>query len=151
MMCAMSVSGSSMTATRWLVLALSAAAIAGCSKVGYSIPTPTYALVKDPPPFRTDSSGTRIDNAGVALDQQGYRVDQQGQQMGIIDVQQETAGQTSNPMAGFYISSIGARAGGNVMAPSEGAGAGAGYGPGSANPAPSGMEAPPPQTQPPRP
>jgi hypothetical protein len=151
MMRHMSGSGISMTAARWLVLAMAGAAIAGCSKLGYSIPTPTYALVKDPAPYRIDSSGNRIDNAGVTLDQQGYRVDKKGQEMGIIDVQEKTAGQTSNPMAGFYISSIGTVAGGNVMAPSEGAGAGAGYGPGSVIPMPSGMEAPPPRTVPPRP
>ena len=130
---------------RWLVLVVTSAVISACSHIGYSIPTPTYRLVETPAPYRTDSSGTRIDNAGVALDQSGYRVDKQGQQTGIIDVEDKS---DSNPMAGFYISSTGTTAAGNVMAPSEGAGAGAGYGPGSANPAPSGMEAPPPETRP---
>ncbi len=140
-----------MATMRWLVPAAAGLALCACSGppiptgIGYSIPTPTYALVKDPPPYRVGADGLRVDNSGVQLDQAGYRIDNQGQRTGVIEVNDKT---TSNPMAGFYISSIGTTAGGSVMAPSAGAGVGVGSGPGSANPAPSGMEVPPPETQP---
>jgi hypothetical protein len=61
----------------------------------------------------------------------------------MVDIPGKTAGDASNAVAGFYISSTGRNAPGSIMVPSEGGAAGAGYGPGSANPAPSGsMPAP---------
>jgi hypothetical protein len=114
------------------------AAVAGLVLAGCSLPKPMYTLVKDPPPYRTEQNGQWIDNEDSVLDAEGYRVDSQGNRIGVIDIPGKTAGETSNAMAGFYISSTGTKAPGNVMAPGEGATSGAGYGPGSANPVPSG-------------
>jgi len=124
-----------MTAARLAVLTTIGLAIAGCSN---SNPTPLYALQPAPPAYRKAPDGAIIDNAGVYLDAQGYRVDKNGSRLQEVDVVAKTANQTSNPVAGLYISSLGTTGAGNVMAPSEGAGAGVGAGPGSASPMPSG-------------
>jgi hypothetical protein len=114
-----------------------AVVVAGLSLAGCNLPTPDYAIVKQPAPYRTEN-GQWIDNEGYALDAQGFRLDKQGRRIGMVDIPAKTAGDASNAVAGFYISSIGKNAPGSIMVPSEGAAAGAGYGPGSANPAPSG-------------
>jgi hypothetical protein len=120
-----------------------AVVVAGLSLAGCNLPTPDYAVVKQPAPYRTEQNGQWLDNEGYALDAQGYRLDKQGQRIGMVDIPAKTAGDTSNAVAGFYISSTGRNAPGSIMVPSEGGTAGAGYGPGSANPAPSGsMPAP---------
>ena len=131
-----------------------AVVVAGLSLAGCNLPMPDYAVVKQPAPYRTEN-GQWIDNEGYALDAQGFRLDKQGQRIGMVDIPAKTAGDASNAVAGFYISSTGKNAPGSIMVPSEGGTAGAGYGPGSANPAPSGsMPAPstiipsPPPTQP---
>jgi hypothetical protein len=121
-----------MGCVRYLAVGVASLVLAGCG-----LPKPQYELVKDPPPYRTEN-GQRIDNEDFAMDAQGYRIDKQGNRIGIIDIPGKTAGETSNAMAGFYISSIGRKAPGAIMAPSEGATSGAGYGPGSADPTPSG-------------
>jgi hypothetical protein len=95
-----------------------------------------------PAPYRKAPDGSIIDNAGVTLDAEGYRVDKRGVRMQEVDVAAKTANQTSNPVAGYYISSLGTNASGNVMAPSEGANAGVGSGPGSAFLIPSGTDMP---------
>jgi len=121
----------------------SAVVAAGLLLAGCNPPKPDYAIIKYPPPYRTEQNGQWIDNEDYALDAQGYRIDKQGNRIGVIDIPGKTAGESSNAMAGFYISSQGRKAPGSVMVPSEGGAAGAGYGPGSANPAPSGsMPAP---------
>jgi hypothetical protein len=73
-----------------------------------------------------------LDNEDMKIDAQGYRLDKDGRRVGEVNVQEKTAGESSNAVAGYYISSRGANAPGKVMAPSEGANTGAGYGPGSA-------------------
>jgi len=110
---------------------VAALTIAGCDNHGTSLPVPLYALIKTPPSYRTDD-GAPLDNADYKLDAQGYRVNRKGERLDVIDVQAKTADQGSNPVAGYYISSTGTKAAGNVMAPSAGANAGPGYGPGSA-------------------
>jgi len=120
-----------------------AVVVAGLALAGCNLPTPDYAIVKQPAPYRTDANGRWIYNEGYALDAEGFRLDKQGQRIGMVDIPAKTAGDSSNAIAGFYISSTGRNAPGSVMVPSEGAAAGAGYGPGSVNPAPSGsMPAP---------
>jgi len=127
-----------MASIRNLAVAVAGLVVAGCNS-----PTPDYKLVRVPPPYRIEQNGQRLDNEDYAMDAQGFRVDKQGNRLGTIDIPGKTAGEQSNAMAGFYISSIGRNAPGNVMVPSEGGSAGPGYGPGSANPAPSGsMPAP---------
>ncbi|WIM14364.1 hypothetical protein [Enhydrobacter sp.] len=126
-----------MTAMRLMVLAAAGLALAGCNT-----PTPLYSLQKVPPPYRKAPDGAIIDNAGVKLDAEGYRLDKSGRRIQEVDIQAKTANQTSNPVAGYYISSIGTEASGNVMTPSEGAGQGYGTGPGAATMVPGG--APPP-------
>ncbi len=139
-----------MAAVRLMVLAATGLAIAGCANnttptaQPTSLPKPLYALQQTPPAYRKSPDGTILDNADVHLDAQGYRVDKNGQRIQVVDIPAKTAGQTSNPVAGYYISSIGATASGNVMAPSVGAGAGVGSGPGSAMPILPGGETPPP-------
>jgi hypothetical protein len=95
-------------------------------------PTPDYKVIQYPAPYRKEADGAVLDNEDMRLDAQGYRVDKNGQRIGAVDVPAKTAGESSNAMAGYYISSRGANAPGNVMVPSEGANTGAGYGPGSA-------------------
>jgi hypothetical protein len=133
-----------MAGVRYLAVIVAALTIAGCDNIN-SLPTPLYSLIKTPASYRTENN-VRVDNAGYPLDAQGYRVDKQGQRSDVVDVEAKTAGQTSNPMAGYYISSTGTNAAGSVMAPSAGAREGAGYGPGSATIIPSGMGAPLPPT-----
>jgi hypothetical protein len=123
-----------MTMVRLTVLVSVGLALAGCN----SLPKPLYAVQQTPPPYRKTADGTIIDNAGVSLDAQGYRIDKKGRRIQEVDIQEQTAHETSNPVAGYYISSIGTTASGNVMTPSEGAKAGVGTGPGSAFPMPSG-------------
>jgi hypothetical protein len=125
-----------MAAARLLVLTAVGLAIAGCGSD--SLPKPLYALQPVPPPYRKAPGGAIIDNQDISLDAEGYRVDSNGNRIREVDVGAKLAGQTSNPVAGLYISSIGANASGTVMLPSEGAGAGVGAGPGSASPMPSG-------------
>lgn len=139
-----------MLAVRAMALAVIGLAVVGCDGHNHnSLPIPLYDQVQSPPPYRTTPGGLRLDNGDVTLDADGYRIDKNGQRVGIIDVVAKTAGQSSNPVAGFYISSIGANATGNVMAPSAGAGIGVGNGPGSASPTPSGgMGLPPTQPSP---
>ena len=89
-------------AARWLVgAALSGLALAGCDP----LPRPDYVDVKVPASYRTEPGGVRVDNAGYKLDAQGYRVDPQGERVGMIDVPAKTAGDRSNAVAGYYISS----------------------------------------------
>ena len=123
-----------MTAIRWMLLTTAGLALAACNT-----PTPLYDLEKTPPPYRKAADGTIIDNAGVSLDAEGYRVDKNGRRIQEVDIPAKTAAyQSSSPVAGYYISSIGAEASGNVMSPSEGASQGYGSGPGAANMAPGG-------------
>ena len=110
--------------------------VAGLSLAGCNLPKPDYAVVKQPSPYRTEQNGQWVDNEGYALDAQGYRLDKQGQRIGMVDIPAKTQGDSSNAVAGFYISSTGKNAPGSVMVPSEGSAAGAGYGPGSAGPPP---------------
>lgn len=126
-----------MAAARPVVLMTIGLAIGGCNQ-----PTPEYNLVKVPPAFRTAADGARIDNEDYVLDAQGYRLDKRGRRIGEVDIQAKTAGETSNAVAGYYISGLGSAAPGKIAAPSEGAGAGVGAGPGSANPMPSGPPQP---------
>jgi hypothetical protein len=80
----------------------------------------------------------------VPLDAEGYRLDKNGQRIQEVDIPAKTAAyQTSSPVAGYYISSIGTEASGKVMTPSEGAGQGYGTGPGAATMAPGGGPPPP--------
>ncbi len=61
----------------------------------------------------------RVDNAGYKLDAQGYRVDNQGERIGMIDVPEKTAGENSNAVAGYYISTTGNVAPGRVASTSD--------------------------------
>jgi len=128
-----------------------AVVVAGLALAGCNLPKPDYAIVKQPAPYRTEPNGQWIDNEDYALDAQGFRVDKQGNRIGVVDIPGKTAGETSNAMAGFYISSTGQKAPGSVMQPSAGSAAGAGYGPGSANPMPSGSMPAPSEIIPPSP
>jgi hypothetical protein len=108
-----------MTALRSLVLASVGLALAGCVN---SLPKPLYALQQTPPPYRKAPDGAIIDNAAVTLDAEGYRLDKNGRRIQEVDVPAKTAEYgVSNPVAGYYISSAGTTAPGNVMEPSEGA------------------------------
>ncbi len=103
-------------AARWLVVAaLGGLALAGCDP----LPRPDYVDVKPPASFRTEPGGVRVDNAGYKLDAQGYRVDNQGERIGMIDVPEKTAGDNSNAVAGYYISTTGNVAPGRVASTSD--------------------------------
>lgn len=134
-----------MVSVRSMILAALGLAVAGCANNnnGNSLPRPLYALQQTPPAYRKAPDGTIIDNANVKLDAQGYRVDSNGNRIQEVDVQQKTAGEKSNPVAGYYISSLGAAASGSVMTPSVGANAGVGSGPGAATIVPGGQALPP--------
>ena len=113
-------------------LRIVAALLSGACLAACALPAPDYRVVQYPAPYRKDSEGAAIDNEDMRLDAEGYRIDKRGNRIETVDIPAKTAGQASNAMAGFYISSAGDRAPGRVMAPSEGATSGAGYGPGSA-------------------
>ncbi|MBS0223339.1 MAG: hypothetical protein JSR91_21635 [Proteobacteria bacterium] len=128
-----------MTAIRWMVLGAVGVSLAACNT-----PKPQYVQQPTPPPYRKAPDGAIVDNAGVLLDAQGYRLDKNGQRIQEVDIPAKTAAyQTSNPVSGYYISSTGAEASGNVMSPSEGASQGYGSGPGAANVVPGGGALPP--------
>ena len=105
-----------MAASRLIAATLVGWALAACSNV---LPRPDYVDVKTPDSFRTEPGGVRIDNAGYKLDPQGYRVDKQGERVGVIDVPVKTAGDKSNAVAGYYISSTGQVAPGRVASTSD--------------------------------
>lgn len=109
-----------------------ALALLGLTVAACSTPRPDYTSIKMAPAYRTGPDGVRIDNENFQLDAEGYRLDKRGRRIGDVDVQAKMAGETSNAVAGYYISTIGADAPGRVATPSEGAGAGPGQGPGSA-------------------
>ncbi|WP_428674864.1 hypothetical protein [Reyranella sp.] len=120
-----------------------AAVVSGLSLGACGLPVPDYKVVQYPAPYRKEASGAALDNEDFVLDAQGYRLDKQGNRIGELDVPAKTAGEKSNAVAGYYISSQNANAPGAVMAPSVGAGAGAGYGPGSGTATPYGTAASP--------
>jgi hypothetical protein len=124
-----------------------AALLSGVCLGACALPQPDYRVIQYPAPYRKDTDGAVLDNEDMKLDAEGYRVDNKGGRVETVDVPAKTAGQASNAMAGFYISSTGEHAPGRVMAPSEGASSGAGYGPGSATVTP-GTETPPAGTPP---
>ncbi|TMJ28213.1 MAG: hypothetical protein E6G95_09165 [Alphaproteobacteria bacterium] len=109
-----------------------AALLSGVCLGACNLPVPDYKTIQYPAPYRKEADGAVLDNEDMRLDAQGYRLDKNGQRIGEIDVQAKTSGESSNAVAGYYISSRGANAPGAVMVPSEGAHTGAGYGPGSA-------------------
>ncbi|HEY4170870.1 MAG TPA: hypothetical protein VGM96_29020 [Reyranella sp.] len=113
-------------------LRIVAALLSGACLAACALPAPDYKVMQWPAPYRKDADGAAIDNEDMKLDAEGFRVDKRGNRIETVDIPAKTAGQASNAMAGFYISSTGQRAPGQVMAPSEGASSGAGYGPGSA-------------------
>jgi hypothetical protein len=122
-----------------------AAVLSGVCLAACSLPAPDYKVVQYPAPYRKEADGAVLDNEDMTLDAEGYRVDKKGLRIEPLDVPAKTAGEASNAMAGYYISSRGEHAPGRVMTPSEGATSGAGYGPGSASVTPT-MEVPPPPT-----
>ena len=119
-----------------------AALLSGVCLGACALPAPDYRVLQYPAPYRKDADGAALDNEDMKLDAEGYRVDKNGNQIEAVDIPAKTAGQASNAMAGYYISSIGDHAPGRVMTPSEGASSGAGYGPGSATVTPAGTETP---------
>jgi len=104
-----------MAAVRWLMAAALGGLIAGCNP----LPRPDYVDVKQPASYRTQPNGTRLDNADYTLDNQGYRVDKEGERIGMVDIPAKTAGDQSNAVAGYYISSTGAVAPGRVASTSD--------------------------------
>jgi len=97
-------------AVRWFMAATLVAVVAACNP----LPRPDYVDVKYPASYRTTPDGTRIDNASIKLDNRGYRVGDQGERIGVVDVPGKTAGDNSNAVAGYYISTTGAVAPGRV-------------------------------------
>lgn len=100
-----------MVRVRLVAAMVAAAALSGCMT---SLPTPDYLSVKTPAPYRVSPEGARIDNENYALDSEGYRVNAKGERIGELDVPAKTAGEQSNPVAGYYISSQGQVAPGKV-------------------------------------
>lgn len=99
---------------------LIAAALAGLALTACDpLPRPDYVDVKQPASYRVESGGTRIDNANYKLDNQGYRLDDQGERVGIVDVPEKTAGDNSNAVAGYYISTTGQTAPGRVVSAND--------------------------------
>jgi hypothetical protein len=125
-----------------------AAVLSGVCLAACSLPAPDYKVMQYAAPYRKEASGVVVDNEDMTLDAEGYRIDRHGRRIEPLDVPAKTAGQASNAMAGFYISSTGERAPGAVMAPSEGAGVGVGSGPGAGTITPASMQENPPATMP---
>jgi hypothetical protein len=104
-----------MAARALVVATLGVSLLAACDP----LPQPLYNETTPPPAYRTEPGGVRIDNEGFQLDPEGYRIDKSGARVGIIDVPAKTAGDNSNAVAGYYISTTGSNAPGRV-ASSEG-------------------------------
>lgn len=121
-MMAFEIWGKLMAARKLVAAMLGGVALAGCDP----LPKPLYTEVTPPPSFRTEAGGTRVDNEGYQLDGQGYRINKRGERIGMVDVQAKTAGDASNAVAGYWISSTGSTAPGSVATPSGGAGGGPG-------------------------
>jgi hypothetical protein len=102
-------------AAKWLMAATLGLAIAGCNP----LPRPDYVDVQQPASYRTEPGGVRVDNADYKLDNQGYRINPGGERIGLIDVPAKTAGDNSNAVAGYYISSTGQMAPGRVASTSD--------------------------------
>jgi hypothetical protein len=107
------------------VRVVAAALLSGLCLSACNPPVPDYKINQYPAPYRKEPDGAVLDNEDMRLDAEGYRLDQQGRRIGEVNVQEKTAGESSNAVAGYYISSRGAMAPGNVMVPSEGAASGA--------------------------
>jgi hypothetical protein len=88
---------------------------AGCDP----LPRPDYVDVSWPASYRTEPNGTRIDNANYKLDNQGYRLNDQSERVGMVNVPEKTAGDKSNAVADYYISSTGQVAPGRVASTSD--------------------------------
>jgi len=125
-----------------------AAVLSGVCLGACGLPTPDYKVIEYSAPYRKEADGAVLDNEDIRLDAEGYRLDKNGGRIGEVDIQAKMAGDASNAMAGYYISSRGANAPGTVMVPSEGGASGAGYGPGSASPMPPASGQPVPLTPP---
>ena len=104
-----------MAARRFLATTLGVSMLAACNP----LPQPLYGETTPPAAYRTQPGGVRIDNEGHQLDPEGYRIDKSGARVGIIDVPAKTAGDNSNAVAGYYISTTGATAPGRVASSSE--------------------------------
>jgi hypothetical protein len=102
-------------AAKWLMTATLGMALAGCQV----LPRPDYVDVQTPAAYRTQPDGVRIDNADYKLDNSGYRVGPDGERLGVVDVPAKTAGDNSNAVAGYYISTTGAVAPGRVASTSD--------------------------------
>ena len=114
--------GKPMAARKLFAATLGGLALAGCDP----LPKPLYTEVTPPASYRTEQDGVRVDNEGYLLDAEGYRVSKRGQRIGVVDVPAKTAGDKSNAVAGYWISTTGTKAPGSVASPSEGAGGGPG-------------------------
>jgi hypothetical protein len=90
-------------------------ASAGCNP----LPRPDYVDVQQPASYRTQSDGTRVDNADYKMDNQGYRINPDGERVGMIDVPVKAEGESSNAVAGYYISTTGQTAPGRVASTSD--------------------------------
>ena len=116
---------SSVVAARWAA-SLAAHAI---------LPAPDYRSTSSTR-RRTARSRTapRSTTRTCKLDSQGYRIDKNGERIGMVDMPAKTAGESSNAVAGYYISTHrrSARRASVDGAERRRAAAGAGYGPGSA-------------------
>lgn len=99
-----------MVRLRLAAVTVAAASLTGCMT---SLPVPDYT-VKQPAPYRVSPEGVKIDNENYAMDAEGYRVNEKGERIGMIDVEAKTAGENSNAVAGYYISSTGQTAPGRV-------------------------------------
>ncbi len=110
-----------MAARRFLAATLGVSMLAACNP----LPQPLYGETTPPAAYRTQPGGVRIDNEGHQLDPEGYRIDKSGARVGIIDVPAKTAGDNSNAVAGYYISTTGATAPGRVASSSEDVSSGA--------------------------
>jgi hypothetical protein len=82
---------------RALVLLLAGLASTGCVS---SLPTPQYAVLKQPPPHRVGPDGLRIDNAGYRLDADGWRIDQRGRRLGVVPPK---VSDPNDAVAGYWV------------------------------------------------
>lgn len=104
-----------MAARGSIVATLAGLALVACNP----LPRPDYVDVEFPASYRTEAGGVRVDNANYKLNGQGYRVNDRGERIGMVDIPEKTAGDRSNAVAGYYISSTGAVAPGRVASTSN--------------------------------
>jgi hypothetical protein len=82
---------------RRVLIVLMALAAGACQS---SLPTPQYAELQQPAPYRIGPDGLRIDNDGYRLDAEGWRINQRGERVGLVPPKIDSG---NDAVSGYWI------------------------------------------------